>query len=170
MKKLWVFLAVCFAVCFTGRSVGQEGPRPGPEHERLKQMEGTWDAIANFGGMESKGTTVYKMDLGGLWLCTDYQGEVGGQKFTGKGMDTYDAAKKKYVAVWCDSMSTYPMVTEGTYDEAKKTLTMAGDMVMNGQTIKAKMTTVYTDNNTHVFTMYDPKDQVMFTITYKRKS
>src|SRR5262245_42488029 len=90
----------------------QEPPKPGPEHEALKKHEGTWDLTMKFGGMESKGTVTYKMDLGGLWLTSSLESEFGGMKFQGHGMDSYDAAKKKYVGVWFDNMSTSPLVME----------------------------------------------------------
>jgi hypothetical protein len=72
----------------------------------LKKMEGTWEATMNVMGMDAKGTMVYKMELGGLWLTSNFEGEFGGMKFTGKGIDGYDPMKKKYVGTWVDSMST----------------------------------------------------------------
>src|SRR4051812_26600951 len=84
-----------------GRVSGQEPVvRPGPEHERLKQLAGTWDTTMTYGGMASKGTCVYKMEVGGLWLTSAFEGEFAGQKFSGRGLDSYDAGKKKYVGVW----------------------------------------------------------------------
>ena len=119
--------AVALAAVMAAAAVqAQEPPKPGPEHEVLKKMEGTWDATMKFGGMESKGTSTYKMDLGGLWLVSTFEGDFGGMKFSGRGLDSYDTAKKKYVGVWVDSMSTSPMMMEGDYDAAKKTLTMTG--------------------------------------------
>src|SRR5262249_39973388 len=149
-------------------------PKPGPELEHLKKMEGTWEATVKSGGPESKGTMTYKMDLGGLWLVSDYQGEFAGQKFQGRGMDSYDPNKKKYVGVWVDSMSTSPMITEGIYDPAKKTLTMTGEGPgQDGKPMKMKMVTEIKDDNNMVFTMYGPgpdgKEGAMMTITYKRK-
>ena len=35
-------------------------------------------------------------------------------KFSGRWFDTSDTGKKKSVSVWLDSMSTTPMVMEGT--------------------------------------------------------
>src|SRR5215470_20277570 len=62
----------------------QEAPKPGKEHELLKRMEGTWDVIMEGG----KGTMTYKMGLGGLWLLGEQDGELGGRKFSGRGLDT----------------------------------------------------------------------------------
>jgi len=126
-----------------------------------------------FGQDESKARVTYKMDVGGLWLVSDFQGEFGGQKFQGKGLDSYDAAKKKYVGVWVDSMSTYPMVSEGEYDKDGKVLKMTGEGPgPDGKLAKYKTTTEHKDKDTMIFTMYsvgaDGKDQPMMSITYKR--
>jgi hypothetical protein len=149
-------------------------PKPGPEHEALKEMEGTWDATVAFGGQESKGTMVYKMGLGGFWLLSDFQADLGGEKFHGKGMDGYDPAKKKYVSVWADSMSPKIMASEGTFDKDKGLLTMFSEGAgPDGKPTKLKMVTEMKDKDNMVFTMYDAgkegKEAVMMTITYKRK-
>jgi len=108
-------------------ALGQGAPTPGPEHEHLKKLEGTWNAKIKMGDTESPATATYKMECGGLWLTSDFRGEFDGQKFQGRGVDGYDPEKKKYVSVWVDSMSTRPMLLEGTYDKEKKTMTMTGD-------------------------------------------
>lgn len=149
----------------------QEPAKPGPEHEMLKKHVGTWDTTMSMGGVESKGVATYKMELGGLWLVSTFEGEVGGAKYTGKGLDSYDANKKKYVGVWVDSMSASPMNFEGTLDKEKKTLTMMGEGTgMDGKTEKFKSVTEWKDDNTVNFSMYmgSGKDPA-FTILYKRK-
>ncbi len=149
----------------------QEMPKPGPEHKMLREMEGTWESTMKFGGMESKGTVTYKMELGGLWLAGSMKSEMFGQKFSGKSLDSYDAEKKKFVSVWVDSMSTAPVVMEGTYDKEKKTMSMAGEGPgMGGKTTKYKSITKMLDADTQEFTMYagDEKEP-SFTILYKRK-
>ena len=149
-------------------------PKPGPEHELLKSMVGTWEATVKFAGQESKGTMVYKMGLGDLWLLSTFDGEFGGQKFEGRGMDSYDANKKKYVSAWIDSMSTTPMLIEGTYNAAEKKLTLEGTAPgPDGKTSRTTMVNEYKDNDNMVSTMSGPgpdgKDAVMMTIVYKRK-
>src|SRR5262245_54225969 len=129
MTRIRLFCAAALtAVLVAGAAYAQyQTPKPGPEHELLKKMEGTWDTTMKMPGGKSKGTATYKMDLGGLWLTSKFEGDMGGEKFSGRGFDTYDADKKKFVGVWFDSMSTKPMVLQGTYDKAKKTMTMVGD-------------------------------------------
>lgn len=154
--------------------LAQAPPQPGAEHQNLKQLEGTWDAVIKAGPNESKGVVTYKMDLGGLWLVSDFQGAFEGQKFTGRGLDSYDAIKKKYVSVWVDSMSTLPVVSEGNFDKDGKVLTMVGEGPgPDGKPMKYKMTTEHKDKDTLLWTMFgagpDGKDAEMFSITYKRR-
>jgi hypothetical protein len=149
----------------------QEGVKPGPEHAWLKKMEGTWASSMNMGGMESKGSIVYKMELGGLWLTSKMEGDLFGQKFTGQGMDGYDPAKKKYVGIWVDSMGAAPVVMEGDYDKEKKMLKMLGTGPgPDGKSIQYRSVTEYPDDDTMNFKMFmvDSKEPA-FTIAYKRK-
>jgi hypothetical protein len=171
MKTLRCLVAVALAAAASPAARAQEAPKPGPEHEVLKKMVGTWDITMKFGGMETKGVATYKMDLGGLWLASTVESEIFGAKFSGRGFDSYDAAKKKYVGLWIDSMSTSPMTMEGTYDKATKTLTMTGEGPgMDGKPTKYKGVSVMPDDDTINFTMYmgDVKEPA-FTIVYKRK-
>jgi hypothetical protein len=154
-------------------ALGQGSPTPGPEHEALKKLEGTWNAKVKMGENESAGTMTYKMECGGLWLTGDFRGEFEGQKFQGRGVDGYDPEKKKYVSVWVDSMSTRPMFLEGTYDKEKKTLTMTGEAPgPDGKLAKHKMVTHMPDDDHMTLTMYivaDGQDNKVMTIDYSRK-
>jgi hypothetical protein len=163
--------AVVAVLVFAPAVRAQEAPKPGPEHEVLKKLVGDWTLTMKFAGMETKGTVTYKMDLGGLWLSSNLESELFGAKFTGRGMDTYDAATKKYVGVLIDSMSTRPMTMEGTYDKATKTMTLEGTGPgMDGKPAKHKTVSVMPDDDTINFSMYmgDAKEPA-FTIVYKRK-
>lgn len=166
-----IVATLAFAALMTLPSFAQDGPKPGPEHEMLKKMEGNWTTTMKAGGQEFKGTVKYKMELGGLWLVSTMESEMFGMKFTGKGHDSYDAVKQKFTSVWMDSMSTSPVVMEGTYDKAKKTLTLEGaGPGENGKTSKYKSVTEMPDDDTHTMTMYmgDTKEP-SFVVVYKRK-
>jgi hypothetical protein len=150
-------------------------PKPGPEHEHFKELAGTWDATIHMKEGDSKGTMVSKVGLGGLWLLEHFKADLGGMSFEGMGATSYDEGKKKYVSVWIDSMSTSPMVSEGTYDKQNKTLTMTGSMPLpGGKSMKTTMTTIMKDADTMVFSLMaqgdDGKDGEMMKITYKRRS
>jgi hypothetical protein len=167
MRMVAVIMAAAMAV----PAWSQEMPKPGPEHELLKSLEGTWDTTLKAGGQESKGTITYKMDLGGLWLVGSMESEMFGTKFSGKSLESYHPAKQKYVSVWVDSMSTAPVIMEGTYDKGKKTMTMVGEGPgMDGKPTKYKSVSTMPDKNTLEMTMWigDGKEPT-FTVTYKRK-
>lgn len=171
MRMVRLSLFVCAASVLLGpAALAQEPPKPGKEHELLKRMEGTWDVIMEGG----KGTMSYKMGLGGLWLLGDFNGEFGGMKFEGRGMDTFDPTTKKYRNIWADSMSAAPMLMEGTFDKDNKVLTMTGEGPgQDGKPAKFKSVTDIKDADTVEFTLSsvdkDGKDQPMIKITYKRK-
>ena len=166
----WSCAVALFALA-TPAVRSQEAPKPGPEHDRLRQREGTWETTMKAGGAEYKGTMAYKMELGGLWLVGSMDSDLGGQRFSGTSLDTYDAGKKKYVGVWADSMGTTPMLMEGTYDPAKKVLTMAGDGPgPDGKPAKWRSVSEAPDADTVLMRMYVGDGQEpMFTLTYKRK-
>jgi hypothetical protein len=171
MTVRWSFAVALAAAVAAPSARGQEPPKPGKEHAELKKLEGVWDTTMKMAGQESKGTATYKMDLGGLWLVSNFEGSFGGMKFSGRGYDSYDAGKKKYVGVWFDSMSTTPLVMEGTQDPASKTMTMVGEALgMDGKMAKHKAVSKMVDDNTMQFGMYvgDAKEPA-FTILYKRR-
>jgi hypothetical protein len=156
-------------------------PKPGPEHEILAHDAGTWDAQVEVfmtpgaPPMVSKGVETNAMGCGGLCLVTDFKGEMApGQSFEGHGTAVFDQAKKKYVGVWTDSMSTGLSLSEATYDATTKTMTgwMEGPD-MTGKVVKMKSVVEYKDPKTRVFTMYAPgadgKEAVTMRITYTRR-
>ena len=110
MRTLSV-LAVLVMVC---AAEAQQPVKPGPEHALIKKREGNWTTTMKAGGMDYQGNVTFKMELGDLWLVGSLEIDLGGMKFSGKSLDTYDAAKKKYVGYWFDSMGTTPMTMEGT--------------------------------------------------------
>jgi hypothetical protein len=176
MKSLRVVTVLCALVALLATAVSAQPPsaKPTPELQRLKQLEGTWDATVKMGEGESKGTMVYKMDVGGLWLVSNFKANLGGQPFQGKGMDGYDPMKKKYVGVWVDSMSPTLMIFEGNFDQTGKVFTQFGEGPgMDGRMTKFKSVTKREGPDTMVFTMSSPdqngKEQTMLTITYKRQ-
>ena len=169
------FLFLAMATCLTSAGWCQEAVTPGPEHKMLKELEGTWDAtIKTEGQPASKGTAVYKMECGGLWLISDFTGSFGDLKFQGRGTDGYDTDKKKFVAIWVDSMTSAPMVFEGTYDAKTKTQTMHGEgKGPDGKPAKYKNVTTTPDKDHQTFKMYvlgpDGKENLMMTIEYTRR-
>jgi hypothetical protein len=175
-RRLVVAVALVVGTAIgAARLAAQQQPTPGPEHAVLKEAAGDWDAVIKAQGAESKGSFSSKLALGGLWLIEEFKGDMGGMTFEGRGATSYDAAKKKYVNVWIDSVSTSPMISEGSYDKSTKTLSLTGQMPMpDGTTMKVKQTTVTKDANTRLFTLKgvgpDGSEMEMIQITYKRRA
>ena len=68
---------------------------PGPQHEKLKAMVGTWDAtIKSWSGtpepMVSTGVMKNEMMLGGRLLESEFKGKWMDQPFEGYGLTGYD--------------------------------------------------------------------------------
>ena len=167
----WFGAAALIAVVAAPTTRAQEPAKPGPEHEVLKKLEGTWDTTMKVMGQEVRGTATYKMELGGMWLVSHVEGEAGGHKFYGKGLDSYDAVSKKYVSVFVDSGGGRPLEMDGTYDKDRKTLTLAGEGPgMDGKPTKYRTTTELVDDNTFHATMWigEGKDPAC-TVVFKRK-
>ena len=122
MKTLRWLCAIALAVAVAAPAArAQEPPKPGPEHEDLKKMEGNWDLTMKFGGMESKGTSMYKMELGGLWLISDLESDlVRVEVPRARDWTPTTPAKKKYVGVWVDSMATTPDVHGGHFRQGQE--------------------------------------------------
>jgi hypothetical protein len=109
------------------------------------------------------------MELGGFWLIGEFQGEFMGMPFKGRSIDGYDQLKKKYVSLWVDSFSSFPMVSEGNF--AGKVLTLTGEAPnMEGKIVKYRTTSEVKDKDTMVMQMFegDSKEPNM-VITYKRR-
>lgn len=154
-------------------------PKPGPEHEVLKADVGTWDAVVEFipgpgaAPVTSKGVEVNTLGCGGLCLITDFKGEAMGMPFHGHGVTVWDAAKKKYVGSWVDSMATGMAVAEHAYDAAAKKL--EGWMEApdpGGKMTKSRSVVEYADG-TRTMTAYasgpDGKEAQTMKITYTRR-
>jgi hypothetical protein len=173
-----MFYRAMFAalVCVTasGISSAQDFPKPGKEHAKLKQYQGTWDAEFQMMGAEkTKAKATYKSICDGMWIASDFEGEVAGTKFTGHGLDGYDLQRKKYIGIWVDSVGSAPMTVEGDYND-KGVLVMTGSSPgPDGKPEKVKNTTEWKDKDHFTFKMFmvsaEGDEQLAFTIEYTRK-
>lgn len=128
MRRVSKFFWATLILTFCDLCSAQTFSKPGPEHEALKKMEGTWDVQLTLpGNLKGKGRMTSKMECGGLWLERDLNANLGGLKLQTKSLDGYDPIKKKYISVQFDSLTTVPMSLEGDYDPATRTLTQTGE-------------------------------------------
>ncbi len=176
MCRLFRLSVVVAAVSLlAGPAFTQEGmqmPKPGPQHEKLKAMEGEYECTMDMMGAKSPCKSTMKMGLGGFWLTEKFDGDFGGMKFEGRGTMGYCPILKKYTMSWIDSMSPSGMNMTGDFSDAN-TMTMTGDGPNHeGKMSKFKSVTVRKDADNADMTMYeikDGKDEKMFSIAYKRK-
>jgi hypothetical protein len=162
MKKMWAEFA-----------------EPGPEHKEMLEMVGRWKAETKdyFDDPDkptlSEGTATFKPILDGRFIQQDYQCKQDGKTFRGLGVFGYDKAKKKWVSVWLDSMSTGFMVMEGEFDKATETLVETGEMASPIGPMKMKNVIKELDDDRMQMTMYlllpGDKEQKVMEILYTRQ-
>ncbi len=162
----------------------QPGAAPSAEHMIFKTDVGSWDTVMKIypqgpdnPAIESKGEETNRLLGNGLWLLSEYKGDIGGMKFEGHGTFGYDPQKKKYTGTWIDNMKPTMDTMEGDYDAKTKTLTMFSESKnpATGQPMKMKNVGKFIDNDTRSFTMYnlapgsEDKYVKMMEIHYTRK-
>ncbi|MCI0340341.1 MAG: DUF1579 domain-containing protein [Planctomycetales bacterium] len=156
-----------------------EPPKPSVHHGRLRALLGTWDAEAQVPGSPGappsrfKGVETNTLDCGGLWLVQEFQGEMMGRPFRGRGLMGYDLARKKYVAVWVDNWLTGLTTFAGTCDEEGKKFTLEGEGPdPAGKTIKQKSVIEVEDPETHTMTLTfvaPDGSETSMEVTYRRR-
>ena len=157
-----------------------ERMQPGPEHQKLAKLAGTWDVAGKFwmspeaSPVETKGTATFETIFDGRFLEEEYQGEWMGQPFTGKATIGYDRAAKPYVSTWIDSMSTGLMAMRGTPSADGKTITYTGEMVcpMDGKRCQMRQVETMRSDDRFTFEMFqtkDGKEAKCMELTYTRK-
>jgi hypothetical protein len=176
--KLITLIGLCIAA-----AIPQDPglPKPGKEHELLKQFEGKWDVAGKFfmdpaaPPMEIKGSETGKVDMGGFWLRSHFKGEFLGKPFEGRSVMGYSPMKKKYVGTWIDELMPHLFVTEGDADAAGKVFTLIGDGIdpATGKPVKEKWVIEIKDADNHTMTFYGPgadgKERKTGELIYKRK-
>ena len=107
----------------------------------------------------SKGKATNRMILDGRYLEGEYEGEMEGKPFTGRGLTGYDNMAKKYVNVWIDSMSTGLAMSEGHCDKDGTVFTYTGEMQMGpGAKQPYREVTTILDDNSYKFEWFDIHD------------
>jgi hypothetical protein len=151
---------------------------PGVHHKNLLKLAGEWNvegtSFCEESGPESvKGTAKLTAVLGGRYLRQEFTGEAGGGPFEGIGIDGYDNAKKKYVSIWFDSMSTGFVSLEGTSSDDDRVITREGnfpDLATGGTKLTKSVTTVK-DANTFTYAHFDRTDgewRKAMELTYRK--
>ncbi len=162
-----------------------EAGTPGEMHKVLADQAGEWDYVSTFRfdpsmpEETSNGHAKIRLLYDGRFIEAEMNGKmqtpVGEMPFNGRATMGYNNMTKKFESTWIDSMSTQTMFGTGTYDAAKKQMTvvMEGTDCMTGKPCKMTEVTTHHDDNhfTSEFTMPDMngKDFKGMTIKYTRK-
>jgi hypothetical protein len=152
---------------------------PGPEHKKMAEMAGTFDAVVKMWGapgMEpstSKGVSKNTTVLGGRYLREDFTGEFMGMPFNGLGYSGYDNVTKKYFGTWIDSFSTGLMTSTGDCSGDTCTYTSTMSDPASGKQIQGTTKLHFESKDKHVMEMWgaapDGTNFKMMEITYTRK-
>lgn len=114
---------------------------PGPEHERLKTLEGDWNLTSRWWmepgeePLKVSGTGSNRMILGGRFL--EMRTELSGNPYfrdedgTPDPMETrviygFDRRRDEYTLVGFDTLGTFYVTASGTYDADSATITLRG--------------------------------------------
>jgi hypothetical protein len=153
--------------CLAPIAFAQDAPAAsssGKEHAWLKQFAGEWESVAS-GTMAPgqppitcKGTISGRM-LGDLWAINESKMNAMGMNVAALQTIGYNAASKKFVGTWSDTMSDHLWHYTGTLDESGKVLTLSAE---GPNFFKPGVMSQYQD-------IYEFKSKDHYTITSKMK-
>ncbi|MFQ5506802.1 MAG: dienelactone hydrolase family protein [Planctomycetota bacterium] len=181
MNKRSLCVLGCIAAS-TGASSRAQVPKPTPGelHRVLWREVGVWDCTMKLfqpsqEASISKGTETTRLLAGGLWVVSDYEGELLGVPYHGHGVIGYDSARRKLVGTWVDSMSDRLSQMEGVYDAKTRTRTMWVDSIdpTTGKTRKDRHVLRYEGEDAMLFSIFVVRpgetDSKVIEVTMKRR-
>ena len=156
---------------------------PGEAHKRLDPFVGTFDAKVKMwmgpgDPMESTGTMINRLELGGRFLRQQFRGDESGgpfPNFEGQGYWGYNMATGKYEGFWIDTASTAMQTEQGDVDGSGKVWSMSGQTVdPTGKAVTKRSVITLEDRNRHTLEMYftlpDGNEAKCMEIQYTRKT
>jgi hypothetical protein len=157
----------------------QKAATPGPEHAVLKNFDGKWTthvvSMMDPAHPETNdGTAEGTLTMGGRYVRVAHHGTMMGQPFEGEMLLGFDNLAKRYTASWIDNSGTAITMYEGTYDAAKKSLTMMAHFTdpMTGKPIHTKGVTTFTGADAMTYDEFTPgpdgKPMKVLHIDFKR--
>jgi len=181
MIRLSMLVAMA-AIAIAGAAVAQDmtpeqqqammkAMAPGEHHKHLAYFAGTFEYTNKMWmspgapPMESKGTSVSKMVMGGRYLQDDVVGSAMGMPFEGMALTAYDNTRGEYSLIWIDNMGTGITRATGTCSNDGKTLTFEGTVPYPGspEPLPFKEVLTVIDDTHHTMAWYMPgQDGEMF--------
>jgi len=136
-----------------------------PEHDRLKELVGLWNAKMNFlvaPGAPPETSQVkaeIKPVLGGRYVQLHYKGiftYMGAEiDFEGLGMIGYDKAAGHYISAWGDNLSTSMLIETGPYKDGAIDIEGSMTDAMGGQTTM-RHRHIINDDGSYTLEFYQP--------------
>ena len=148
--------------------------QPDAHHKMLEPMAGEWTLVMEDRmGAKYSGSQSDQMGLGGRFLLSNVQMDMGGMSFEGMGCLGYDNMAKKYTSAWIDNMSTNILMHEGQASADGKSITLDGVYHMpDGSKVASRHVYHFGDGERSLVFYEGPVDgemQKTGTITYTRK-
>jgi hypothetical protein len=126
---------------------------PGPAHERLGDLAGTWDVVIRYklGDKEHEGkaSCEAKWILDGRFLQQDYKSRFQGKPYEVIQLLGYDSVGKKTIEIKLDSLSTGVLHNEGSISDDGKVITNLGKSLdpATGKPYKLRTVTTIVDHD-----------------------
>lgn len=156
-----------------------EAMKPGPEHQQVAKLAGTWDVACRFWmtpdapPTETRGVNIFRTVFDGRFVEGEFTATLMGQPFTGRSVAGYDRGAKHYVSTWYDSMGTGINRLTGPSSDGGKTITYTGDMVCpkDGK-VQVREVETHQSDDRFTIVMYqtkDGKEQKTMELAYTRR-
>lgn len=114
------------------REARRRDATPGPQHQWLRQFEGSWDvqATEHRGGQGSgeskRGQMNSRVEFDGLFLTMFTTGNDDGKFFHGLGHLGFNNTDQRFEYVWLSSMKSEIAMMRGSLDQDRRVLTLTG--------------------------------------------
>jgi hypothetical protein len=137
---------------------------PGPAHQRLGDLAGTWDVTIRYklGDKEHEGkaSCEAKWILEGRFLQQDYKSNFQGKPYEVIQLLGYDSAAKKSIEIKLDNLSTGVMHNEGSISEDGKVITNLGKSLdpATGKPYKLRTVTTIVDHDHFTLEWFGTED------------
>jgi len=178
-KFLRISMMVALAVmAVTGAAFAQEmspeqqqammkAMAPGEHHKHIAQFAGKYEYTSKMWmapgteAIESKGTSVAEMVMGGRYLQDMLEGDVKGMPFKGIGWTGYNNITGEYTIAWIDNFGTGIMTAKGSCSPDGKVLTFEGATPYPGvpEPMPFKQVVTLIDDNHHKMEWYMPSEE-----------
>lgn len=140
---------------------------PGEHHKHIAQFAGKYEYTSKMWlapgapPMESKGSSVAEMVMGGRYLQDTVEGDAMGMPFTGLGWTAYNNITAEYTVAWIDNFSTGIMTASGSCSPDGKVLTFEGASPFPGapEPVPFKQVLTLIDDSHHKMEWYMPSEQ-----------